>query len=237
MENQESRRFIMKVVLFDIDGTLLHSGGAGRMAMIQAFQELYGISNGFEGISMAGKTDPAIVKSALEKHHLQVNDQAVQKFKSRYFVLLSEKIVTELPEKRIYPGVQELLEKLHQHSGVRLGLLTGNWIEGAKIKLKHFGFDSYFAFGAYGSDSMDRNELLPVALRRCNECLNHSIAPDDTIVIGDTPNDIRCAKVHQAKALGVATGDFSVTELLRQGADWAVQDFSDPDAIIRWIVR
>ena len=227
----------MKVVLFDIDGTILHSGGAGRLAMIQAFEEMFGISNGFDGISMAGNTDPLIIKMALEKHDIENVEEKIDQFKLKYFVLLSENIKRNLPEKRIYPGVEIILEEMLEHSDIILGLLTGNWNEGAKIKLGHFDLYKYFPFGAFGSDAFDRNDLLPIALDRCSLCKNIGITAKDVIVIGDTPNDVKCAKVHGARALGVATGSFSKVFLKEVGADLAVQNLSDYKYILNWILN
>lgn len=227
----------MKLVLFDIDGTILHSGGAGRLAMIQTFYELFDVSDGFDGISMAGKTDPLIIKLALEKHNIDAKDADIENFKNRYFELLTENISKDLPEKRIYDGVNELIKNLDKSSSIKLGLLTGNWEEGAKIKLDHFGLNKYFSFGAFGSDSIDRNELLPIALRRCKDCCTHDVQPQDTVVIGDTPNDVQCAKVHRALSLAVATGSYSVQDLEEHGADWAVKNLNEHSKIIDWILN
>jgi phosphoglycolate phosphatase len=225
----------MKPILFDIDGTLIHTGGAGRLAMIQAFEEIFGITNGFGGISMAGKTDPLIMQMAFNKHNIEASEQQINRFKRRYFELLAEYIKKDLPQKQIYAGVVELLENLHSNKQIILGLLTGNWIEGARTKLSYFQLNDYFKFGAYGSDSIDRNKLLPIALARCGECAKHNIKTEQVVVIGDTPHDIACAKVHGARALAVATGRHSVDVLKEKGADLAVQDLSDYRGIIRWI--
>lgn len=225
----------MKIVLFDIDGTILHSGGAGRLAMIQTFNELFNIPNGFDGISMAGKTDPLIIELALEKHNINAEDKEIEHFKNRYFELLSENISKDLPEKRIYPGVNELIKKLDGNPEIKLGLLTGNWERGAKIKLGHFDLNKYFSFGAYGSDSINRNDLLPIALKRCEEFNN--IQPKNTVVIGDTPKDVECATVHGALSLAVATGSYSVQNLRDEGADWAVDNLTDHSKIIDWILN
>ncbi len=226
----------MKIFLFDIDGTLLHSGGAGKEGMVAAFAEVFGIANGFDGIPMSGKTDPLILQQGLEKCGLQATSAQVAQFKSRYFEFLAQKIEQELPNKQVYPGVFKLLERLHTHPSVRVGLLTGNWRRGAEIKLRHFGIYHFFEFGAFGDDAVDRNELLPFALKRCQECLQKGITPGQVVVIGDTPSDIQCAQVHGAKVLAVATGKYSVSELHREGANWVVKNLADVEQILAWIL-
>ncbi|HDL18872.1 MAG TPA: HAD family hydrolase [Bacteroidetes bacterium] len=227
----------MKIVLFDIDGTLLHSGGAGKNAMMQTFEELFRIKNGFAGISMAGKTDPLIIKTAFENHSINPTADIVDQFKKRYFELLAENIKLNYAKKKIYPGVSDLLDALAEHPEIIMGLLTGNWQEGARIKLSYFNFDRYFSFGAFGSDSIDRNELLPIALKRCEIDNRNGWKNRDVVVIGDTPNDVQCAKVHNALALAVATGTYSVDDLYRSGADLALDDLSDVESIKNWILK
>ena len=226
----------MRVVLFDIDGTLLHSGGAGRFSMIQTFEEIFGIKNGFNGISMAGKTDPLILKSAADKNKIKISSAQLEQFKTRYFQLLSVNITKKLPQKGVYTGVEIILHKLHKNTNISMGLLTGNWSQSAEIKLGYFNFNRYFSFGAFGSDSSDRNDLLPIALQRCDVTKNKNIDMKNVVVIGDTPNDINCAKVHGARALAVATGSSSVSVLEQEGADLAVENLQKHDQIIEWIL-
>lgn len=227
----------MKIVLFDIDGTLLHSGGAGKNAMVQTFEELFHIKDGFNGISMAGKTDPLIIRTAFEKHGITPAPDIVEKFKKRYFELLGKNIKLSYARKKIYPGVSELLAELDIHPEIKMGLLTGNWREGARIKLSYFNFYRYFSFGAFGSDSIDRNELLPIALKRCDICNGNGLTEKDVVVIGDTPNDVQCAKVHGALSLAVATGTYSVADLYNSGADLALENLSDVQRITNWIIE
>jgi|Deesub1362B_J571_1020462.scaffolds.fasta_scaffold02992_4 phosphoglycolate phosphatase-like HAD superfamily hydrolase len=231
---------MIRVILFDIDGTLMHSGGAGRMAMVQAFEEVFGIPDAFDGIGMSGKTDPQILNEAFEKHGLTGDPVKNEQFKHRYFELLQENIRMDLPLKRVFPGVKELLERLHREKEVLVGLLTGNWEQGARIKLGYFGLWDYFPFGAFGDDSMDRNELLPFAIRRAERLLDARgrpapIAPKRAVVIGDTPSDVRCAKVHGAKAVAVATGSYSKAQLESAGADLVLENLEKPAKILDWI--
>ncbi|RKY77653.1 hydrolase [candidate division KSB1 bacterium] len=217
----------MKLLLFDIDGTLLHSGGAGKRAMNKTFTEIFGIQNAFKNISMAGMTDPGIIKKALDKHHLPWNPDKVELFKHRYFQQLRIEIEFPNPRKHIKPGIPELLAYLNKDPRFWLGLLTGNWQEGARIKLSHFGLNRYFKFGAFGDDSSDRNKLLPFALKRFEALNTHSIDLNNVYVIGDTPLDIQCAQPYGAKTIGIATGGHSLDELRQEAPDYVFSDLSD----------
>lgn len=225
----------MKVILFDIDGTMIHAGGAGKQGMIQAFDEVFGIYSNFDGITMSGNTDPYILQQAIQNHKLKCEADEIERFKNRYFELLTENIKQDNPEKGVYPGVRKLLDQLHKHKNVKLGLLTGNWKKGAYTKLAYFGLDHYFNFGAFGDDSICRDDLLPYALERCNGC--NQLTSKDVVVIGDTPSDIKCAKVQGSKAIGVATGRYSVEDLTKKGADLVLKDLTNTRQIIYWILN
>lgn len=213
----------MKVILFDIDGTMVHTGGAGRRAMEQSFKETFGVVNGLDNIQLGGRTDPQILEEALSNHGLVADNDAKTDFKERYFRILLFQIKENPNKQKVYPGIKGLLEKLSGNDSVRVGLLTGNWKLGATTKLRHFGLDGFFEFGAFADDDIDRNKLLPFALKRCSP----NGSPHQAVVIGDTPKDIMCAKVHGAKALAVATGSYSYVQLKEQDADWTFEDLSD----------
>ena len=207
--------------------------------MEQAFEEVFGISGAFKGITMSGKTDPQILQEALAKHRLSAAPEQVERFRSRYFELLSRNIQRDLPNKQVFPGVKHLLQTLQDRPEIHLGLLTGNWKEGARIKLGHFGLWDFFEFGAFGDDSIDRNELLPFALRRFHEMrgdLDRRLGPEQVVVIGDTPNDVQCAHVHGARAIAVATGRYDREELAAGGADLVVTDLRDTRSLLNWIL-
>lgn len=214
----------MKLILFDIDGTLIDSGGAGTKALNLAFEEAFSISDAFRGIEMAGKTDIQIMKEALRLHGMSSDNGNLEVLCKGYIKNLCLQI--ENPERHLKPFVRKILSTLSKREDLVLGLLTGNIREGAKIKLSPFGINHYFPIGAFGDDDEDRNRLLPVAIDRFRETFGNSIDYRDCIVIGDTPRDVECAKVYGAFAVAVATGPYTFEALLRAGADLVLRDMS-----------
>ena len=162
----------MRLILFDIDGTLIDSGGAGTRSLNNAFHELFSLENAFHGIRMAGKTDTEIIKEALLKHGIS-KDGNLDDVVSVYLKNLEKEIQNN--RKHLKPGVYELLEHLSSKSDIGVGLLTGNLEPGARIKLRSFNIDRFFTSGAFGSDDEDRNNLLPIALKRFEELFQKSI--------------------------------------------------------------
>ncbi len=226
----------MKVLLFDIDGTLLFSGGAGKRAMSRAFRDVYGVEDGFSGVSMSGKTDGQILREALRLNRIEQTADSMEAFRRRYFDYLREEIRSELPGKRLVSGVRELLASLADEQRVLLGLLTGNWRVSAYIKLEHFGIDRYFPFGAFADDSEDRDELLPIALRRARRRAGVELRPQDAWVIGDTPRDVQCGLVHGARVLAVAASEYDPDTLRKAGATAVVPDFSDWKGVLQLLL-
>ncbi len=212
-----------KLVLFDIDGTLLTAGGAGTRSMNLALKELFGIEEAFRNISMAGKTDIEIMKEGLRMHRIAYLDGNVEKMKDMYLKFL----VTEIdnPHRRLYPGIRTALEVLQKNS-IPLGLLTGNLEKGARIKLGACGAYNYFLDGAFGSDHEDRDMLLPIAIQKFS-ARGFDFNFRDCIIIGDTPRDVRCAKIHDAQCIAVATGPYSREDLLCSGADIVLDSLED----------
>lgn len=223
----------MHIILFDIDGTLIHSGGSGKHAMEVAFAEIYGIANGLENVLLAGQTDPKILLDAFAKYGLSWNDELVEKFKQRYFVHLREDMNRPRPKRRMMPGFPQLLEALRRLPGMHLGLLTGNWHRGAEIKLSHFDLWKYFEFGAFGDDEIDRNKLVPHALRRAEEKFGIRPNGDHVYVIGDTPRDIHCARPHGAVAIAVATGEYSIEQLRAEQPDFLFEDLGEVEKVLK----
>jgi phosphoglycolate phosphatase len=215
----------MRLILFDIDGTLIDSGGAGVRSLDLAFKKVFSVENGFHGISMAGKTDSQIIKEGLAKHGLSMDgnfDAVIEE----YLFHLKQEIQND--RKHTKPGIYEILELLNPLRDIGLGLLTGNLEQGARIKLDAFNLNKYFPSGAFGSDDEDRNKLLPVAVRRFEELSHEKIAIEESIVIGDTPRDVECAHSYGAICIGVATGPYSFNELVEARADYVVKDLSNP---------
>jgi len=223
----------MKLVLFDIDGTLLTTGAAGADAMRYAFADLCGIADGFTGIEMSGKTDAAILLEALMQHQVDETTVSVEVFYERYIPHLRLTLQELHRPRRLMPGFPALLEELAEQPDIVLGLLTGNFAMGAQLKLESFGIWHYFRLGAYGSDHVDRNALVPIALQRTQALLGHTIPVQQTFVIGDTPRDIACAHAHGARAVAVATGGYSLAELRRYEPEHAFENLADVPTIVR----
>ena len=220
---------VLKVVLFDIDGTLMSTDGAGVRAMQRAFEVCTLIPDAFEGIKMAGKTDPLIIKEAMDKHVIDRLDHVVNNILTHYAQYLKDELRVS-NNRHLKPGILEFLDFLHV-KGIHVGLLTGNIEQGAMLKLVAFGINNYFPFGGFSSDNEDRNRLLPIALRKLQSLRGIKALPDECVVVGDTPRDVICARVHGAKALGVATGSYSCEALSESGADWVFQDLADTESI------
>lgn len=220
----------MKFLLFDIDGTLIDSGGAGSRALTTAFEEMFSVPDAFHDISMAGKTDPQIVREGLIRHGIDSSNGVVPGFFDLYVRHLRTNLWSG--SGHLKPGVYDALKALAGHRDFVLGLLTGNIESGALIKLSHFGIVSYFSIGAFGSDSEDRNKLLPLALERLRREQALSLDFRDCIVIGDTPRDVECARPYGAYALAVATGPYTREELVAAGADTVFDDLSDTGRLL-----
>ncbi len=223
----------MKLLLFDIDGTLIHTAGAGKVSMEKAFEQVYGIKNGFHDIQMMGRTDPSIVMDALSSHHLEWEDEKVEHFRKLYFKLLKEEIKLPRPGKQLCPGIDSLLRLLDQQSDTILGLLTGNWLQSAFIKLRFFGIDHYFKIGAYADDSANREELVPIVIERLMKNQQIQIEKHNIYVIGDTPFDIRCAKPHGVCTIAVATGFHSIEDLALEKPNYLFKNLLQTEMVLR----
>lgn len=207
-----------QAVLFDIDGTLIASGGAGAVAWREAFQELYGIPADIGQFTDAGMTDPEVGRltfAAVIGREPTAREMArVLSVRQRHL----PRAVAESEGYRVLPGVRERLEQLHD-DGYLLGLTTGGTEAAAHIKLARGHLNHYFAFGGYGSDSPDRAELTKRAVERAGTVLGEAVDPQRVLDVGDTPLDVTAAHAAGTVAVGVATGHFSVDELRAAGAD------------------
>lgn len=217
------------LLLFDIDGTLIVSGGAGESALREAMKTRFGIEEDLKGINLAGATDGLIARKMLAKSGLEESPENVTALLDAYLGCLHH----HLPRHngRVLPGIVELLEKLKTHDGCVLALLTGNMVRGAEIKLGHYGVWDYFEFGAFANDHHDRNELGKFARARAMEKHGEEFAPEHIFVIGDTPRDIECGRAIGAKTVAIATGNYSHAELAEHSPDFLFDDLSDTDAV------
>lgn len=221
-----------KVLLFDIDGTLVLTGRAGLRAMVRAFGELFGRDEPFEGVSMAGRTDTFLLSHALARAGLADDRSTHDRFRGVYLRLLAEEI--EKPgsgRKGVMPGVEPLLDALGAQHACRLALLTGNYRDAAEIKLAHFGLWDFFPWGVFGEESADRNALAHLARERLPLHLP-DVPVGEIVVVGDTRFDVECARAIGARAVAVATGGQSVAELREAGADCVFEDLSDTQAVL-----
>lgn len=218
------------LILFDIDGTLLTSGGAGETALRVGFKREFGLEEDLTGVPIAGRTDSGIARQVLHKHGLELSPANIERFFTGY---LSE-LAAQLPDRpgRVLPGICELLGVLRDRPGIHLGLLTGNLERGAHIKLKHFGLDGFFPFGAFADDHHDRNALGPVALSRAADFHGFEFSAEQVWVIGDTEHDIACARAFGARAMAVATGNFSVDFLSQHNPDALFTDLGDTGLVL-----
>ncbi|MEO7932916.1 MAG: HAD family hydrolase [Chthoniobacterales bacterium] len=214
-----------KLLLFDIDGTLIDTGGTGFPALQQALQDSFGIEDDLSHISLAGATDTNICREILAHHGIEPTAANIARYLDSYLHHLQ----MLLPEKsgRVLPGILELLGKLQSRPGLVVALLTGNLIRGAEIKLAHFGIWHFFEFGAFADDHHVRNELGHFAKARALEKHGVEFPPEAIYVIGDTPKDIACGRAIGAKTVAVATGEYSRDELESYQPDFVFENFSE----------
>ena len=214
---------MIKAVLFDIDGTLLHTGGAGAEAWQRAFRELYGVEANIEEHTHAGMTDPEIAEIVFREVLGRPGSAAERAEAIGCYLGHLANAVAESQGYYVIEGIEELLPRLIDE-GILLGVVTGNIEPAAHIKLARGDLDKYFTFGGYGSDSRSRTALTKKALERGAEVSGKPLDPDQTIAVGDTPRDVKAGHGAGVKVVGVATGSYSVEELKDAGADWALEN-------------
>jgi phosphoglycolate phosphatase len=227
------------LVLFDIDGTLLLTPGAGRRAITAALADRVIDARVWEEIRFDGKTDPQIVREMLEAagDRSASDPLAVAEILERYLVLLEAELSGAPGRTRVLPGVSVLLDRLEAEADVVLGLLTGNIAPGAGLKLRSGGLDpARFRVGAYGSDSPHRPDLPAIAAERAAPIFGRVPAGETVIIVGDTPADVTCGRAIGARAVAVATGTYALSELREAGARAAFEDLSDTDAVLEAIL-
>ena len=223
-----------RLLLFDIDGTLIASGGAGEGALRDAMRTRFGIEEDLGGILLAGATDKKIAVAMLEKNGLAPSPENIAALLDEYLAHLE----TRIPKHngRVLPGMIELLEILAKREEAVLALLTGNVVRGAEIKLAHYGVWHHFEFGAFADDHHDRNELGKFARARALDRHGIEFPPERIYVIGDTPRDIECGRAIGAKTVAIATGHYSHEELAEHSPDFLFEDFSDTARVVECLL-
>jgi len=227
-----------KLLLFDIDGTLIDSHGAGGAAILDAAEEYFGVQRGqLPPLQLAGSTDPAIAMDVFAMVKRSHTPEAISAFLDLYLAHLQRRLHQEDFSGFMLPGVVPLLDSLREKNDAHLALLTGNVRRGAEIKLTRHSIYDRFIDGAFGCDHHDRDQLGPIALNRLQQATGTPYDIADVIIIGDTPKDIRCAAAFGAKCLAVATGQYSVAELSAHTPWRCVESFADVPAIVDILLR
>ena len=219
----------MKICLFDIDGTLLSSGGAGKAALESAFTEDFGVALRHH-IPYSGRTDRAIMRDLFRLHDLEDTPARVEKLLAGYLLRLPNSL--NVRDGRVLPGILGLLDWMRTAGTYSIGLLTGNVRAGAKVKLGHYGLFEHFKFGGFGDNHFDRDDVAREALAVIREEIDSVVSADQIWVIGDTPLDVQCARAIGARVAAVATGMHSVEQLAASKPDIVLADLSDPSPLI-----
>jgi len=225
----------MKACLFDIDGTLVLTGGAGQVAFAETFAAEFGVEQMTTDISFAGRSDRAIALDLLSAHGIEPSDANWRQFRDSYLPRLDAAL--ERCDGEVLPGVVEVIDQLHRRGDVLVGLLTGNVEQAAEKKLGYYNLWSHFAFGGFGDHHTDRNDIAAVALAAARKQYrgNGAAAGEETIVvIGDTPNDIKCARSIGARAVAVPTGHTPAEVLAPHEPDLLISDLRDAQALLAW---
>ena len=227
------------LVFFDIDATLITTGGVGVKAMIDAGRDLYGPSFTADGVPFAGRLDPLILVDLLRLNGQEASRSNLDQFRAVYGKRLPERLVPGVG--RALPGVMDLLTSLERAEALTLGLLTGNFAETGTMKLTACGIDANrFTIRVWGDESPHdppaRDHLPGIGLERYRHLCGHEVDPRHVVVIGDTPHDVACARAHGCRSIGVATGSFTIDALAASGADLVVPSLADTGAIREWIL-
>jgi phosphoglycolate phosphatase-like HAD superfamily hydrolase len=227
-----------RLVLFDIDGTILLTSGAGRRAMMRAIGEEVELTEGSSRIRFDGKTDPQIVTELLAAAGQPVpSPERIAAICNRYVELLSEELTRPTTRTTVMPGVHPLLDRLEAEDGVVLGLLTGNIAGGASLKLQSAGIEPMrFRVGAFGSDSSRRPELPPIAVERATRYFGRGLSGSEVVIIGDTPADVACGECINARTVAVATGGYTVSDLQACGPYAVFEDLTDTEGVLSSIL-
>jgi phosphoglycolate phosphatase-like HAD superfamily hydrolase len=219
---------IRKLLIWDIDGTLVDCGAAGRKAMDRTFEDLFQVKNGFDGISMSGRLDQVILKDAFERHGVAATD--LQVFYDRYEKVLDS--VLENTDVRLYQGIEKVLAYTGAHKEMINVISTGNCEVGAWLKLKHAGIDHYFDKGGFGCSFTAREDLVGQVIKDVEAEHQLSFLPENVFVIGDTPHDITSGQHHQATTIAVLTGSYTKEELMAYQPTYIIENFAQIEDFI-----
>jgi phosphoglycolate phosphatase-like HAD superfamily hydrolase len=225
----------VRLVLFDIDGTLLTCGPQVRPLFAESLVEVFGTAGDIDGYDFSGRTDPGIVRDLITAAGVPAGEVAAGMPRMRELYLARLEGALDRRGMRLLPGVLELLERLAARKDVVVALLTGNWKPGAEIKLSRFDLNRFFRFGAFGCDGIERAELPPVAWERAERETGRRFLPEETLIIGDSLQDVSCAQAHDIRVLAVATGRTPAAALREAGADWVVADLPAAEACVPWL--
>jgi phosphoglycolate phosphatase len=226
----------VKVILFDIDGTIMLGHGAGTRAMTRAGRTVCGPAFDLDGIMIGGGLDPVIFDQAARRMGIAEPELLHDAFRARYLDELRHELENCELRAHVLPGVVELLDHLTQRADVVVGLVTGNYQLAVPIKFGAVGLPaSHFIAGGFGDDARARPGLVPIALGRVREVRGVDVAMDDVIIVGDTPRDVDCALQNGCRCLAVATGHHPRAELEHAGAHRVIDDLRDPQALLSWL--
>jgi phosphoglycolate phosphatase-like HAD superfamily hydrolase len=223
----------MVVLLFDIDGTLIQTGGAGGVALMSAFSDVFGVPDPRE-VPFSGRTDRGIAHSLFRAHGIEDSETNWQRLKEEYL----RRLQLYLPQREgmVLPGIERLLGDLATYQDYAIGLLTGNILDGARLKLNHYRLWHHFAFGGYGDHFVDRDDVARAALAASRGYVRCELSPDQVWVVGDTPMDIRCARAIGARVVAVATGWHSRDRLAAAGPDLLLDSFEQAEPFLELLV-
>jgi phosphoglycolate phosphatase len=219
---------VVRLILFDIDGTLIRTGGAGARAFERTFTEIFGLTNATRQLKFSGRTDFSLVRECFALHNIDPSEANFRRFFDNYPRFLTE--LLPISKGGVCEGIIELIRALQDlPEPPALGLLTGNVRRGAELKLRYYQLWDHFRTGAFADDHEDRNCIAAAAQKRGAELLGSSLRGEEIVVVGDTPHDITCGQSISAKVLAVGTGEFNRTQLLAMNPTWAVDNVSQID--------
>jgi phosphoglycolate phosphatase-like HAD superfamily hydrolase len=225
---------MIRLVLFDIDGTLIRTGGAGEKAFARATETEFGVRNGTARLHFAGRTDPSIVRDFFVQHGIVPTPENFQRFFDRYVFHLDD-LLRQI-NGQVLPGVSDLIRTMKALAEPPVfGLLTGNIRLGAQLKLTRYQLWDHFQTGGFGDDNEDRNQIAVIARKRGSRLLKRELHGEEILVIGDTPRDIECGRAIEARVLAVATGSYSLAQLSQKSPTWAVQTLEEISFAELWV--